>query len=324
MSLAVLVTTVTFAVGAPFGQDARAAVSAVPLGTSAGFAVLAGAGITNTGPTTVMGDIGSYPTLSQTGTASLTLTGVNHRGDRVTQQAKTDLTTAYTVAAGESPSTPIAADLGGRTLTAGVYSSASSIGLTGVLTLDAAGDPNAIFVFQAGSALTTASGSQVALINGASECNIYWQVGSSATLGTGSSFRGSILALTSVTLTTGATTIGRVLARNGAVTLDTNTITKPACAATTPSPTATATATPTVSPTRSASPTVTTVTTSGVPSPTTTGPQVTSVPTGPVQTGDGSTAGGERHGLVISAGAGTLAGAALLLLFVLRRRRRSV
>ena len=171
-----------------FTQVAQAAVTAVPLGTAAGFAVLAGAGITNTGPTTVLGDLGSYPTLSQTGTASMTVTGVNHAGDNVTQQAKTDLITAYTVAAGESPSTPIAADLGGRTLTAGVYSSASSIGLTGALTLDAAGDPNAVFVFQAGSALTTASGSQVSLVNGASACNVYWQIGSSATLGTGSSF----------------------------------------------------------------------------------------------------------------------------------------
>ncbi|MDX6202682.1 MAG: hypothetical protein QOJ83_2182 [Frankiales bacterium] len=325
MGLAVLVTTVTIAVGAPFRQDASAAVTAVPLGTSAGFAVLAGAGITNTGPTTITGDIGSYPTLSQTGTASLTLTGVNHRGDRVTQRAKTDLTTGYTVAAGESPSTPIAADLGGRTLTAGVYSSASSIGLTGVLTLDAAGDPNAIFVFQAGSALTTASGSQVALINGASVCNVYWQVGSSATLGTGSSFRGNLLALTSVTLTTGASTIGRVLARNGAVTLDTNTITKPACAATTPSPTvsATTTATPTVSATRTATPTATSGTTSGVPAPTTTSHQVTLVPTGSVHTGDGSTAGGERHGGIIIAAAIAFAGAALVLLSVLRRRRQS-
>jgi type VI secretion system secreted protein VgrG len=116
------------------------------------------------------------------------------------------------------------------TLVSGVYTSASSMGLTGTLTLDAAGDPNAAFVFQAGSTLTTASGSQVALINGAQACNVFWQVGSSATLGTGSRFRGTILALTDITVTTAATVDGRILARNGAVTLDTNTITRSTCA----------------------------------------------------------------------------------------------
>lgn len=209
---------------------ASAAVRAVPLGTAHSFAVLAGAGITNTGPTTVTGDLGTFPTTTMTGTASLTVHGTNHAGDAVTQGAKTDLVTAYNTAAGEGPTSPIAADLGGRTLKPGVYNSASSIGLTGTLTLDAGGNPDAAFVFQAGSTLTTASASQVKLVNGAQACNVYWQVGSSATLGTGSTFRGTILALTSITLTTGATVQGRVLARNGAVTLDTNTITRPACA----------------------------------------------------------------------------------------------
>ena len=137
--------------------------------------------------------------------------------------------TAYNSATGQGPSTPIAADLGGQTLVTGVYNSASSLGLTGTLTLDAAGDPNAVFVFQAGSSLTTASGSQVSLINGAQACNVYWQVGSSATLGTGSTFRGTVIALTDITVTTGATVDGRVLARNGAVTLDTNTISRSTC-----------------------------------------------------------------------------------------------
>ena len=210
---------------------ASAAATAVPLGTADSFAVLAGAGITNTGPTTINGDIGTYPTTTITGGTLFTLNGTNHAGDGVTQTAKTDLVTAYNTAAGQGPTTPIAADLGGQILVSGVYNSASSIGLSGTLTLNAAGNPNAVFVFQAASTLTTASGSQVSLINGAQACNVFWQIGSSATLGTGSSFRGTILAMQSITATTGSTIIGRLLARNGAVTLDTNSITRPTCAA---------------------------------------------------------------------------------------------
>src|SRR5579862_3099059 len=123
---------------------AAAAAGAVPLGTASSFAVLAGAGITNTGPTTVTGDLGTFPTTTMTGTASLTDSGTNHAGDAVTQGAKTDLVTAYNAAAGEGPTSPIAADLGGRTLRPGVYNSASAIGLTGTLTLDARGNPDAI------------------------------------------------------------------------------------------------------------------------------------------------------------------------------------
>jgi hypothetical protein len=116
-------------------------------------------------------------------------------------------------------------DLGGMTLTPGVYCFASSAQLTGTLTLDAQGDPNAVFIFQTGSTLTTASGSSVLLINNASSCGVFWQVGSSATLGTGTSLAGSIVALTSITLNTGASVAGRALARNGAVTLDNNQVT---------------------------------------------------------------------------------------------------
>jgi hypothetical protein len=150
--------------------------------------------------------------------------------------------TAYTTAAGEGPTTAIAADLAGQTLAPGVYNSASSIGLSGALTLNGGGNPNAIFVFQAGSTLTTGSASQINLINGAQSCNVFWQVGSSATLGTGSTFRGTIIALTSITVTTGVTVDGRVLARNGAVTLDTDTITRPTCAAVAATTAATTTA----------------------------------------------------------------------------------
>ena len=201
----------------------------VNLGTAGNFAVLAGSGITNTGPTTITGDVGTFPTTTETGFGSVTLIGTNHAGDAVTQVAKTDLTTAYNDAAGRIPATTVSGDLGGQTLVPGVYKSASSLGLTGTLTLDAQGDPNAVFIFQMGSTLTTASGSNVNLINGAQSCDIFWQVGSSATLGTGSTFRGNILALTSITATTGATVDGRLLAMNGAVTLDTNTITEATC-----------------------------------------------------------------------------------------------
>jgi hypothetical protein len=220
------------AAGLVLAASAVAAATAVPLATTGSFSVLAGAGITNTGPTTVSGDIGTFPTTSISGLGSMTVGGANHAGDAVTQQAKTDLVTAYTTAAGEGPTNPITADLGGRTLLPGVYNSASSMGLTGALTLNAQGDPNSVFVFQLGSALTTASGSQINLINGAQACNVYWQVGSSATLGTGSIFIGTILALTSITVTTGVTIDGRVLARNGAVTLDTDTLTTSECATT--------------------------------------------------------------------------------------------
>jgi len=228
--------TVSFAgLAVAMAGAASAAAVAVPLGTAAPFAVLAGAGITNTGPTTVRGDLGTYPTRTTTGDATITTTGKKHGGDAVTQGAKDDLRTGYTTAAGEGPPSPITADLAGRTLTAGVYRSDSSLGLTGALTLDAGGNPDAVFVFQAGSTLKTASASRIVLSDGAQACHVFWQVGSSATLGTGSTFRGSILALTDITVTTDVIVDGRVLARNGAVTLDTDTITTPSCIASAPS-----------------------------------------------------------------------------------------
>jgi hypothetical protein len=126
---------------------ASAAATPVHLGTAANFVVLAGAGVTATGPNTLNGDLGTFPTTSITGAGSITVNGTNHAGDGVTQGAKSDLTAAYLVAAGEGPTSPISADLAGQTLTAGIYNSASQILLTGALTLDAAGDPNALFVF---------------------------------------------------------------------------------------------------------------------------------------------------------------------------------
>ena len=155
--------------------------------------------------------------------------GVQNVANPAAVQAKSDLAAAYNEAAGQAPATPVAAStLGGLTLTPGVYSG-GALDLTGTLTLDAQGDSGAVFVFQAASTLITASASRVELVNGASPCNVFWQVGSSATLGTTTSFKGTILALTSITVNTGATVDGRLLARNAAVTLDSNAITEPAC-----------------------------------------------------------------------------------------------
>jgi hypothetical protein len=168
-----------------------------------------------------------------TGFGSVTLLGTNQGGNAVTQNAKTDLTIAYDDAAGRSAFVQYGAgfDLVGQTLLAGVYRSNTSLFLSGTVTLDAQGDLDAVWILQTGSTLISASGSRVALINGAQACNVFWQVGSSATLGTNTEFAGTILALTSITLNSGSTVDGRVLARNGAVTMDTNNITIPHCLA---------------------------------------------------------------------------------------------
>jgi type VI secretion system secreted protein VgrG len=213
------------------------AAASVELGTAKSFAVLAGTQITNTGATTITGDVGLHPGTAMTGLATVTVHGSQHLGDAVALSAKNALVTAYNDAAGATPVTNVANELGGTTLKPGVYAS-ETLGLTGTLTLDGAG----LYIFQAGSTLITASNSTVALVNGASACDVYWQVGSSATLGTTTSFKGTIMALTSIALQTGATLQGRALARNGEVTLDHNTINSSACAA--PSPTPTPQATP--------------------------------------------------------------------------------
>jgi hypothetical protein len=224
--------------------SALAAQGPVGLGTAENFAVLAGSGITNTGATTITGDVGTFPTPSETGFGSITLTGTNHAGDAVTQGAKNDLVTAYDDAFGRKPVTNVPVELGGSTLLAGVYKS-GTFGLTGTLTLDAKGDTNAEFIFQAASTVITASNSRVLLLNGADPCRVVWQLGSSATFGTGTRFVGDVLAYTSITATTGATFQGRLLALNGAVTLDHNTITKSNCVASvSSSPSASATGTP--------------------------------------------------------------------------------
>jgi hypothetical protein len=198
----------------------------VNLGSAAGFAVLAGSAITNTGATTITGDVGVFPGSSMTGFGTVTLNGTNQAGNSITQQAKTDLTAAYIDAAGRTATTTYNTkfDLGGLTLLSGVYNTPKSFSLTGSLTLDGLGNPNAVWIFQAATTLTTSSNSSMVLINGAQASNVFWQVGSSATLGTGSVLFGDILALTSITMNTGATLGGSALARNGAVTLDNNTL----------------------------------------------------------------------------------------------------
>lgn len=224
-------------------QSAAAQQAPVGLGTAGSFAVLAGATVTNTGPSTISGDLGVSPGSAVVGFPPGTVSnGVIHAADAVALQAQADVTTAYNDAAGRATTATVTADLGGQTLVAGVYTG-GALGLTGALTLDAQGDPNAVFVFQAASTLITASTSSVNLINGANPCNVYWQVGSSATLGTNSVFVGTVLALTSVAATTGATVQGRLLARNGEVTLDNNVITAASCASSTTTTTAVPTTT---------------------------------------------------------------------------------
>ncbi|MEI9952449.1 MAG: Ig-like domain-containing protein [Pseudomonadota bacterium] len=201
----------------------------VVLGAASDFAVLAGSTVTNTGPTIVTGDLGVSPGTAVTGFLPGLVIGTQHAGDPTAAQGIADLTTAYNDAAGRTLcAVTVAGNLGGQTLTPGLYKSTSSLAVSsGDLTLDAQGDGDAIFVFQAASTLTTTSGRLVILANGAKAANIYWQVGTSATLGSTSSFQGTIMADQAITLGTGATLNGRVLARIAAINLDSNTIVKP-------------------------------------------------------------------------------------------------
>jgi len=209
-------------------SSASAATEPVPLGTAANFAVLAGSTVTSTGPTIINGDLGLSPGTSVTGFPPGQVNGTIHAADSLALQAQADLTGAYRDAAASPVTAAIPVELGGTTETPGTYDSAAgTFGITGTLTLDAQGNPDAVFIFQAASTLITAAASNVNLINGAQASNVFWVVGSSATLGTNSALQGNVLALTSITVTTGTTIDGRALALNGAVTLDTNTITAP-------------------------------------------------------------------------------------------------
>ncbi|MFN3339371.1 MAG: ice-binding family protein [Dietzia sp.] len=265
---------------------ASAAHAPVELGTADSFAVLAGSTVTNTGPSTIAGDLGLSPGSSVTGFPPGTVTGgTQHVSDSVAIQAKADLTTAYDDAAGRAVTGTVSADLGGQTFVDGTYFQATDMALTGTVTLNAQNNPNAVFIFQAADTLTIASGGTVELVNGANPCNVFWQVGASATLGTNSTFVGTVMALTSITVNTGATVQGRLLARNGAVTLDNNVITAPDC-----EPPTTTTPPTTTEPTDTTEPTTPTTTEttdpddSTTPTTGTTDPS-TSVPTTPTTTG---------------------------------------
>jgi Ice-binding-like len=227
---------IALAVGIAFAAVPVAAqASKVNLGTVSPFVVLGGQAVTNTGPSVLNGELGVAPGTSLVGFGlPAVVNGATHNNDAVANIAKNDLTTAYNVAAGQpvAPANDLSTtNLGNRTLTPGAYRYTSDAGLTGPLTLDAQGDPNAQFVFEIGSALTTAPGSSVVLVNGASPCNVYWQVGSSATLDTTTAFQGNLMALSSISLNNAATVYGRLLARNGQISLINNVITAPNCGA---------------------------------------------------------------------------------------------
>ncbi|HXF32327.1 MAG TPA: ice-binding family protein [Solirubrobacterales bacterium] len=225
------------------GIAACLAFAAIPIGfaqaapvnpaTTKPFVVLSGAGVENTGPSVLNGDLGVSPGTSLVGFgAPATVNGAIHENDGVAAQAQADLTTAYNVASGQavSPGNELTGqNLGGLTLTPGTYGFSSSAELTGQLTLDAQGDPDAEFVFVIGTTLVTESASSVILTNGASPCNVYWKVGSSATFGTTTAFEGNVLALESISVNNGVTVLGRLLARNGEVTLINDVLTAPQC-----------------------------------------------------------------------------------------------
>lgn len=228
--LSVALSASTFA---SVGLASPLAQTAPTLGAAASFAVLGSTTVTNTGPTTVTGNLGVSPGSAVTGfPPGLVAGGTIHAADALAASARADTTTAYTNLAGQT--CPVGndlsgQDLGGLTLTAGVYCFSSSAQLTGTLTLNAQSNPNAVFIFNVVSALTTASGSSVLMTNRGSPCNVFWRIGSSAVLGTTTRFLGNILALTDIDLLTGASVSGRALARNGAVRMDTNVVSAAAC-----------------------------------------------------------------------------------------------
>ena len=226
----------TSAVGllALLSQAVPASAQVAPsLGSAQSYAVLAGSTITNTGSSIVTGDVGVSPAGGGAPTGfppGIILSGSLHTNDASVTAAQVSLTAAYINLTNQPCTQDLTGqNLGGKVLTAGVYCYSSAAQLTGILTLDARGDPGAVFIFKMGSTLTTASGSSVVVVNGGSLCNVFWQVGSSATIGTTTSFAGNILALTSITVNNGANISGRALARNGAVTLDTDAVNSLAC-----------------------------------------------------------------------------------------------
>ncbi|MFJ6674281.1 ice-binding family protein [Actinosynnema sp. NPDC091369] len=290
VALGAMVSIVTL-IGTLARPPAAHAVEApVELGVAESFSVLGGQSVTNTGDTVLSGDLGVSPGTSITGFPPGIVGGTTHQNDAVAAQAQADLTVAYDDAAGRAPTgQALPADLVGLTLVGGVYGASGATELNGTLTLDGQGDPNTVWIFQIPSTLITGSASVVSLINGARACNVFWQVGSSATLGTNSDFVGTIMALTSITVNTGADVQGRALARNGSVTLDDNTFTTDVCepVPTTTTTTSTTTATTTTT-TDTTTPTTTTTTTTT--DTTTTAPTTTTTGTTTTTTGTTTTA----------------------------------
>lgn len=207
---------------------AAAMTQAPPLGTAGSFAVLGGSAVTNTGSSVITGDLGVSPGTSVTGFPPGIVTGTIHIADAGAAEAQSASNAHYNALASAACTTDLTGqDLGGLTLTPGVYCYSTSAQLTGTLTLDGLGNPNSHFIFQIGSTLTTASASSVNLINGAGGCSVFWQIGSSATFGAGTSFVGDVLAQASITMVTGSSLSGRAVALTGAVTLDNSTVAVP-------------------------------------------------------------------------------------------------
>jgi Ice-binding-like len=212
-----------------FASSAVAATASIGLKTAVPFSVLAGSTITNTGPTTMFGDLGLAPGSSVTGAPQVL--GQTYIDDAVATEAKSSLTSAYNEAASRPANGPAGTELAGQEFAPGVYDASKALLLSsGSVTLNAGGNPEAVFIFQVGSTLITGSNTSVSLVGGAQACNVFWQVGSSATLGSGTRFVGTIMAAESITAGTAATIHGRLLAQTAAVTLEDNTITNSTCA----------------------------------------------------------------------------------------------
>lgn len=262
---------------------AFAAPAPVGLGTAGAFAVMGASTVTNTGPSVISGSLGVSPGTAVTGfPPGLVLNGTIHAADATAAQAQQDIITAYNDVASRAVTATVTADLAGQTLLPGVYDG-GTLSLTGTLTLDAQGDADAVFILRASSTLITSSASTVLLTPGTNPCGVFWLVGSSATLGTGSDFVGTVLAQTAITSGTGTDVAGRLFARTAAVTLDNTKVTLPNCLVSvspSASPTSAPSATP--APTGTATPTASPAPTGGTAPTGTAAPTATVAPTGTI------------------------------------------